>query len=89
MPRPVKSAIARRQIFQTLAAGVAVPAQAAAQTAALPLDDVRGAAQIHGLRLSPERLAVLRPILEQRRQSLSSLRALRIDDSVEPSPGPR
>ena len=76
-------AVSRRRIWGTLL--LAPAAQAQTQD----LDAIRAVAAAHGVPLAVERLPVLKPILENRRAQVESLRRFAIDDTVEPTQGIR
>ena len=70
--------VARRRLLQALA--LAAPAKAQ-----LSGDMLQGAATIHGSNLTPERLRVVKPVIERRLAGqLKTLRSFEIDDAIEP-----
>lgn len=79
MPKNAENRYNRRSLLQALtAAGAATPG--AAQT----LDEFQKTAEVHGFPVSDNRLARLKPVLEQRWAQLRRLREISIPDSVEP-----
>jgi hypothetical protein len=79
--------VSRRRLFRYLAVSATGGTAAAAAEAASVLDSLRNVSAAHGLKLSDERLRVIRPVIEQRLSQLRALRELEIDDTVAPTPG--
>lgn len=60
---------------------------AAASPAAVDLESLRAVSEAHGLRLSDERLSVLKPVLDSRQGQLQALRDVTLSDSIAPTTG--
>lgn len=73
----------RRLFWSVLLSGGA----AAAQAQPTAPDSLRHVAAAVGLKLSDDRLRVIKPILDQRQTQLQALRDFAIDDSVSPRHG--
>jgi hypothetical protein len=76
-------AISRRRIWGSFL--LAPAAQAQEQTR--DLDTIRHVAGAHGVPLTDDRLRILKPILENRKAQLDTLRRFAIDDVIEPTQG--
>jgi hypothetical protein len=77
----------RRRLLGAFACAGGFRRTANAQETGITIDVLRGAATVHGNKLSDARLEIIKPALERRLSELRALRALGIDDRVGPTQG--
>ena len=77
----------RRRLLQSFVVSAAYTPAAEVPDAIITIEALRHVSEAHGIHLGDDRLRVVKPVLEQRKSQLRTLRDFAIEDAVAPTQG--